>query len=153
MLEERNSNHKRALGDCAEALVYDYLKSVKKTTMSSDIYDDEKDMIFNGFPVEVKARTRVGKYPYPNTFAIEKSQWQKIDNCPINIFVSVPMSINEYVEILFLRNKTSFKLGSFGKGLPIQRFYPIVQMQSIYTYKDIDTVQRFYDLNFSKYKV
>lgn len=143
---------RRALGDYAELLVFEYLKAIKKTKMSEDVYDQEKDMVFNGYNLEVKARTAIFKKPFENTYAVDQSQWRKIDNCPIVMFVHVPMKREERTSILFLKNKKAFTLGKLTKKSELNRFYHIDRMQHIYTYEDEKVNQIMYNLNPSKYK-
>ena len=147
----RQNNSRTKLGDFAERLVFNYLRKIKPTSWALDPFDQEKDLIFNGVNVEVKARSRMRKGPVPGTFAIEENQWRKLDQTPIVLFVNIPMSKDEPINIYFLTNKKHYTIGHF-KPEESLRFYHIDKMQRIYTIDDYQTCSEFYNLNVSKYK-
>lgn len=147
----RQNNSRTKLGDYAERLVFNYLRKIKPTSWALDPFDQEKDLTFNGFTVEVKARTRIIKRPVPGTFAIEENQWKKLDAADIVLFVNIPMSKDEPINIYFLKNKKAYEINCF-KPEESLRFYHIDKMQRIYTIDDYQTCSEFYNLNVSKYK-
>jgi hypothetical protein len=147
----RQINKKTRVGDFAESLVTEVLSKRGTVCVSDDEFDPFKDIWFNGKSVEIKARTRIFKYPYPDTFAIEPSQWKKIDDVDITIFVNIPCTEFDYIHMYWLKDKSAWSLGSF-PDKEKSRFYHISKMDRIYTIKHFPIIKMFYDLNFSTYK-
>lgn len=119
--------------------------------MSANPFDHEKDIIYNGNYVEVKARTRIFSKPIPNTFAIEENQWPKMDSVDISIFVNIPMTLKEHVSIYWAKDKTGYEINSYN-GKNMLRFYHIDKMERIYNITDKEIIREFHGLNFSSYK-
>jgi hypothetical protein len=150
----RFQTNRTVLGDFAEGLVFNYLKTKGSVEYAEDPYDDEKDMIFEGhFNVEVKARSIIFKHPIKNTFAIEENQWRKLDHPKTQtIFVNVPMSEHEKVNLYLLTDRNAYTLSRFAPTKPEHRFYHIDKMHKLYTYNNPNITEKFVELNFSKYK-
>jgi len=140
---------KTRIGDCAEDIVLNYLQTRGNCYKSFNEYDEEKDLVYNGYYVEVKARTKIVKSPISNSFAMEENQWRKMDNVDINIFVNIPLSSLEHVTVYYVKDKTAFTVASFPGEKEKLRFYDISKMEIIHTLKDSTEL---YDLSFSKYK-
>lgn len=150
----RYQTKKTVLGDFAESLVADWLSTKGTVTMCDDPYDDTKDMIFNGrYNVEVKARSVIFRSPIINTFAIESSQWRKLDNPTTQtFFINVPMHKEECIKFYYLADRKAFTLSTFPKSKEEHRFYHIDKMSHVHTIVDPIAVEKFYTLNFSKFK-
>lgn len=143
---------KTRAGDYAETLVFNFLKRHSDNVMmSANPFDHEKDIIYNGNYVEVKARTRIFSKPIPNTFAIEENQWPKMDSVDISIFVNIPMTLKEHVSIYWAKDKTGYEINSYN-GKNMLRFYHIDKMERIYNITDKEIIREFHGLNFSSYK-
>ena len=153
-MTSRFQTKRTVLGDFAEGLVFDFLRSMGKVEMAEDPYDDEKDMIFDGkYNVEVKARSVIFKTPIINTFAIEASQWRKLDNSKTQtFFVNIPMHKDESIHLYFLKDRSAYTVSNFPNKTEKHRFYHIKDMACVNTITDANTIGKFYDLNFSKYK-
>lgn len=153
-MTSRFQTKRTILGDFAEDLVFNFLKTKGAVEYAEDPYDEEKDMIFEGhFNVEVKARSVIFKYPIINTFAIEQNQWKKLDNSKTKtIFVNVPMSKQEKVNLYLLTDRNAFTISKFKSTSEPCRFYHIDKMHPLCTYSDPAIRDKFIELNFSKFK-
>lgn len=153
-MTSRFQTKKTILGDFAENLVADWLSKKGSVTFSEDPYDDEKDLIFEGkYNIEVKARTVIFRSPIINTFAIEESQWRKLDNPTTQtMFVSIPMHKEDSIKFYYLADRTGYTISSFPNKREKHRFYHIDKMSHVYTITNPLMVEQFLTLNISKYK-
>lgn len=118
--------------------------------LSDDKYDSVGDLYFgDNFSVEVKTKTIIKKY---QSFPLEYSQWNKVDNANQVFFISIP-SVSDERSKMYRRNHRDsfFALSSFGSKNEPTRMYPIDKLELV---KELDKNSSYflYENTISSYK-
>tara|TARA_R110000868_G_scaffold124490_12_gene329186 strand:+ start:8979 stop:9497 length:519 start_codon:yes stop_codon:yes gene_type:complete len=160
-LMQRSDDEKRAhQGRVGENIVANYYAEQKKTVITSyDTHDNEKDLLIEGWKVEVKTEV---PYFSKDAFTFRVSQLQKCKNADLVYFVSVPaygkhhFSFGKVYRIRSEKMKYSFYYKDFGpRGKPKMVMVPIRQEGMEYVFDltegHIAKLQEYSTSNFNKY--
>jgi hypothetical protein len=134
------------LGALGEALVKDTFEWLGlQVYMSEDRYDTVKDMIVDNESIEVKTLTPIKK---SNSFCMQQSQWNKLDNVDRLFFIEVPDYGNPI--IIYEAVKKYYFTDSFNDGI-IKRFYPKQNMRIFRILRDEELEKQFRNYSDSTY--
>lgn len=120
-------------------------------SMSSDKFDDQKDMVVEGRTVEVKTLMPIFKY---NSFCLPEQQGFKCDNVDRLIFIKVPHQPGDPLEIYESMRDEDGKRDFFREFFNGQmcRFYRLTLLKSHGIIHDTKVSQLMWDLSPSKFK-
>lgn len=147
-------NAAKLVGDVGESIVYNIFSSNgQSVSMSTDCFDQEKDMTVDGQTVEIKTLIPIYKY---NSFCLPQRQSKKCEEVDRLIFVKIPTTEKSKIQVYeSIRDPDTQRRYDFREVFNKEacQFYRISSLQKISTIDDPELCHKLWSLSTSTYKV
>lgn len=136
---------KEKLGKIGEDIVAHVLSKIHNVIMSTNKYDNVKDMMVDNLTTEIK--TLMYNFATKGIW-LNENQWLKCDTVKRLFFVKIPLKGSPLIEIYESINRNKHSIVHEGRC----RLYKLTDLQLYDTINCQELAKYMYDLSLSKYK-